>query len=501
MRCPECGGVFVAGRTDANEKCPVDGTRLVIAPCPSTPVLDPFVGRVVDGRYRVEAVLGSGSMGTVYRAKQLNVGREVALKILRHDRSADEAAHARFKQEAELVARLSSPHTVTAFDSGRTPDGEPYLVMELLHGESLGQRLARHGRLEVAESLDTAIQVLRSLSEAHAKGIVHRDLKPDNVYFTQVAGAGGAREIVKVLDFGIAKLVGRSAATLEAVETQAGAVFGTPRYMSPEQAQGLPLDARSDLYTLGTILFQMLSGRPLFDDREAVVVMARHIKSAPARLRDLGLPVPIPGELDDLLSDVLAKDPSLRPSTADVFAERLLELYEALLSDSSGMRILRRSPTSSTNSASFAPLPLRATEAATVAVPAASPIRAGFRARARPVVVAAGFALAVGVVVALVALRLRANRGDRPVPSPPATLAAPVRPEVRAPVSAPPPEANAPPAPADARRIPERPAATPRSAGASASPTRGASGSARPPPPREPEAAPIKPSNGYGIFE
>ena len=494
MRCTECARSYVAGRTDKNGHCPVDGALLVIAPPSSAPVIDPFVGRVIEGRYRIEGLLGSGSMGAVYRARQLNIGREVAVKILRQDRNADETTHARFKREAELIAKLSSPHTVTAFDSGLTADGEPYIVMELLRGESLGQRLARLRRIEVTEAIDIAIQVLRSLSEAHAKGIVHRDLKPDNVYFAGVESGSGSREIVKVLDFGIAKLVGRIDASLDVVETQAGAVFGTPRYMSPEQAQGLPLDARSDLYTLGAILYQMVSGRPVFDDREAVVVMARHIKTAPTPLRDLGLPVPIPDDLENLLSDALAKDPNLRPATADAFAERLLRVCEGALADSSGMRVSRRSAPSAMTSASFTAMASSpAPEEATLVTESVKDVELS-PAKRGPF---ASFIAGSLIALALGAVLFFARKAFTPAPSeapPVAGMAAP------APVPrASPSPANAPsvapsPEPATGALPPKgtKPASkTPRNAPSAASAT--------PAPPTDPPAT--KPSSGYGIFE
>lgn len=502
MRCPQCGGFFIAGRNDKGGCCPLDGARLIIAPPSSRPAVDPFVGAVVENRYRVEAVLGAGSMGTVYRARQLNVGREVAIKILRHDRNADETTLARFKREAELIAKLSSPHTVTAFDSGVTGDGEPYIVMELLRGESLGQRLSRVRRIEVTEAIDAGIQVLRSLSEAHAKGIVHRDLKPDNVYFAQVDGAAGAREIVKVLDFGIAKLVGRVDSTIDVIETQAGAVFGTPRYMSPEQAQGLPLDARSDLYTLGTILYQMISGRPLFDDREAVVVMARHIKTPPTPLRDLGLPVPIPEELDELLSDALAKDPSLRPHTADAFAERLLRLYETMLADSSGMRIARRSTPSANSSASFVSMPVVANEAPTVVTAAATAEPPPVPARG-PQSAASRAAVAFLVVVFVGLAALFATRARETATAPAPVGAAVVVPAPPTPVAAPAPVRAEPEAPAPAeRKEPEAASAAPKGARSSARGTpKSSNGTPAPHAPPAAEPSTNKPANGYGIFE
>jgi serine/threonine-protein kinase len=341
--CPRCQGSWPDGQAPA--VCPTDGSLLVRERDLLRPEEDPMIGRTLEGRYTITARLGSGSMGTVYRAKQHAMGREVAIKILRGDRAIDDSAKARFMREARANSLLASPNTVTVFDFGQSESGEFYLAMELLEGESLGQRLTRIGRLPVPVAVDAARQALRSLAEAHAKGIIHRDLKPDNLFFARVVTsslpegrASHHDEIVKVLDFGIAKMIRDGDEAMGVVETQAGTVFGTPRYMSPEQAQGKPLDPRTDLYSLGVIVYQMLTGRPPFTDNDAVVVMARHIKSIPKRPNEVCADANIPRELEDVVMRALSKDPNDRQASADIFAGELLAALEAQGATTSGVR-------------------------------------------------------------------------------------------------------------------------------------------------------------------
>ena len=270
-------------------------------------------------------------MGTVYRARQEPIGREVALKVLRADRSFDALSKARFVREARAMSLLTSPHTATVFDFGEIPSNANeagdsthaslYLAMELLQGESVGARLKRQGRMGVDEAVTVARHALASLAEAHEKGIIHRDLKPDNLLLTRAVSSEHG-EVCKVLDFGIAKIKSEHGA-VNALKTQAGTVFGTPRYMSPEQAQGKPLDERSDLYALGVVLYHMLVGRPPFLDDDAIVVMARHIRTQPMPPAQANPNAKIGAALSHVVMCALAKRASDRPRGAAEFVALL----------------------------------------------------------------------------------------------------------------------------------------------------------------------------------
>jgi serine/threonine protein kinase len=335
--CPRCERRFP--ETDVvPSHCPNDNTPVVRMRDWAEKNADPMVGKVLDGRFTLVAKLGAGSMGTVYRARQDAIGREVAIKILRSDKALDEPSKARFLREARAHSLLASPHTVTVFDFGQSESGEFFLAMELLEGESLGARIQRLKRIPVEMAVDTTRQALRSLAEAHAKGIVHRDLKPDNLFYARVLHGGQNEEIVKVLDFGIAKMLGEGMDAINAIETQAGTVFGTPRYMSPEQAQAKPLDARSDLYSLGVLLYHMLSGRPPFTDDDAIIVMARHIKTAPKPIAEVCPGLIIPPEIEKVMMRAMGKLPSQRPANAEAMSQELARALELSRSLSSGVR-------------------------------------------------------------------------------------------------------------------------------------------------------------------
>jgi serine/threonine-protein kinase len=270
---------------------------------------DPHIGRVLAGQYRVEALLGRGGMGAVYRGYQLSVGRPVAIKLISTGLPDPSQSLQRFRREAEATGRLNHPNTIRLFDFGLTDHGEVYMVMELLEGCDLSVRL-QHGALPPSEAFHILRQMLSALSEAHACGIVHRDLKPGNVFLSYVQGDPS---FVKVMDFGIAGMdEGRAAQKL----TVTGAVMGTPAYMSPEQAQGKAVDARSDLYSCGVVLFEMLAGRTPFEADSLVAMLLAHVTQPPLRLEAAGVSFPGLPQVQSLIDSLLAKSPAGRPASA-----------------------------------------------------------------------------------------------------------------------------------------------------------------------------------------
>jgi hypothetical protein len=284
----------------------------------SRPSDDPRVGSVLGGRYRIVRVLGAGGMGIVYRGEHVHMHKPVAIKVLHKHMTALPEIVARFEREAVAAGRIQHPHVAAATDFGKLEDGAFYLALEYVDGRSL-QSLIAGGGLPVVRALLIARQIAEGLDAAHSAGIVHRDLKPDNV---QLVSREGYDDWVKILDFGIAK-VQLGDATSGQPLTQLGTVFGTPEYMSPEQAQGHAVDARSDLYALGVMLFEMLSGKIPFDADDVVVLIMRHVTQPPPPL-----PASIPAAVQRLVSDLLEKKPEDRPSNAAELVRRIERLLE-----------------------------------------------------------------------------------------------------------------------------------------------------------------------------
>ncbi len=279
-------------------------------------------GQIIDGKYRIVRELGAGGMGAVYEGENVRIGRRVAIKVLHA-----EAAHApdlrrRFEREARVAAKIGSPNICDVLDLGDLPSGHAYLVMEYLEGEGLDALLTRVERLPAKEIAPIVVQLLDGLSAMHGANIVHRDLKPANVFLTD----SGGRELVKILDFGISKF---QAQTEDLQKTETGALLGTPLYMSPEQSRGLELDGRSDIYSVGVILYRALSGGHCFDAENLPQLL---FKTA------LEAPIPLEPRVDGvdrsfvpIVEKALAKDPANRYASArefrDAIADWMTELY------------------------------------------------------------------------------------------------------------------------------------------------------------------------------
>ncbi len=280
-------------------------------------------GHMFEGKYRIRGELGRGGFGRVYLAHQSGMDRNVALKVLNPDINSDAAATARerFLREVKIISKLRHPNTVTIHDFGETPQGMVYMVLEFVEGETLKSVQRRRGAIDEQRAIQITIQIAKSLSEAHRHGIIHRDLKPANIMLTEM---GGEQDFVKVLDFGIARLRdrkhGAADLTTEGLPTGQRALIGTPRYMSPEQVRGEELTGASDVYSLGLMLYEMLSGEPAVQGDTTMALITQQISPEPLQLGNLNRMHP---HLQHIVIRAVSKDLTRRYRTVDVFAQEL----------------------------------------------------------------------------------------------------------------------------------------------------------------------------------
>lgn len=293
--------------------CPHEGSYLVSLPS------DPLIGALIDERYRVESLIAKGAVGSVYKGKQELLGRHVALKVLHQYLGADPESLVRFHREAKALSRLEHPNLLTIYDFGMTNANQPYFVMDLLDGETLANEINTNGPLGLKRSLLITKQISEALAQAHKKGIVHRDIKPPNIVLIE---KDSGKDFVKLVDFSIAKI--SETTTEDAVQlTVDGIICGSPAYMSPEQCRGGDVDGRSDIYSIGIVLFEMLTGKRPFSAKDLVSLMYLHVNDEPPKLREVEPALHFPEELETAMTSILQKDPLKRPQTVTALWEVL----------------------------------------------------------------------------------------------------------------------------------------------------------------------------------
>ena len=306
--CPSCDNEYEADMGN----CPDDGSKLL----PLKESDDPFVGQNIAGRFHVKKKLGEGGMGAVYLAHQASVDRMVVLKVLKGEFQEDVTVVKRFFLEAKAASRLSNEHTITIYDFDKTADGTLYIAMELLKGRELREKMDEVGRLSIDETAKILMAVSESLGEAHDAGIIHRDMKPENIFLTE---RGKDKEFVKVLDFGIARATDLTGTKM----TRTGIVQGTPAYMAPEMIMSQDVDARADIYALGIMMYEMLSGVVPFEAETPMQMMMAHLQQAPQAIDAVAPDLTLPTPIHQFVWRCLDKRKENRPESAEAFREEL----------------------------------------------------------------------------------------------------------------------------------------------------------------------------------
>ena len=334
--CAACGGRYPGDALF----CPSDGTPLQSAAAAEREASDPYLGQEISGHIEIRQLVGVGAMGRVYRAFQRGIDRDVAVKILHRELSANAQLVSRFTREAKVASRLQHPNVVQVLLAGQLPDRALYMVMEYLDGLSLQSALAAvGGALPLPRALHIALQLCDAAGEAHQQGIVHRDLKPENVMLVR---RGADPDFVKVLDFGIARINWGE----QSVATAAGLIFGTARYISPEGAQGNTVGPASDVYSIGTLLYQMLSGRTPFDGDQAVGLLVQQIHDPAPPLRSIPRAAYVPAPIAEVVMAPLATDPAKREPDARALGQAIFDAAKlaGLSPDEFSRPMLKRQP-------------------------------------------------------------------------------------------------------------------------------------------------------------